>query len=103
MGIKTIAGFLSLDPKTVRRYIKAGREHGLSPEESSAALTDDVVVAIMAAFRNVPGRPRGESWDLCRTHRAFIDGCLTWREQTDPRTPTFKRLTLAQQHGFYCR
>jgi transposase len=73
MGIKTIAGFLGLDPKTVRRYIKAGREHGLSPEEGSAALTDDVVVAIMAAFRNVPGRPRGESWDLCRTHRAFIE------------------------------
>ncbi len=27
----------------------------------------------MAAFRDVPGRPPGESWALCRTHRVFIE------------------------------
>ena len=35
-------------------------------------MTDEVVMAVMAAFRDVPGRPRGESWDLCRRHRAYI-------------------------------
>jgi len=73
MAIKTIAGYLGLDPKTVRRYVKAGQEHGLSPVHGSAPLTDEAVVAVMAAFRDVPGRPRGESWELCLEHRAFIE------------------------------
>jgi len=73
MALKTIAGNLGLDPKTVRRYIKVGQEHGLSLEQGPSALTDEVAMAVMAAFRNVPGRPRGESWELCRTHQAFIE------------------------------
>jgi transposase len=73
MAIKTIAGYLGLDPKTVRRYVKVGREQGLSPGQDPAALTDAVVMAVMAAFRDVPGRPRGESWELCQTHRSFIE------------------------------
>ena len=79
MAIKTIAGYLGLDPKTVRRYIRVGQEQGLAPEQGPAALTDEAVIAVMAAFRNVPGRPRGESWDLCRTHRVFIEEHLARR------------------------
>jgi len=79
MAIKTIAGYLGLDPKTVRRYIRVGREQGLSPERGPAALTDEAVIAVIAAFRDVPGRPRGESWELCRTHRAFIEEHLAHR------------------------
>ena len=73
MAIKTIAGFLGVDPKTVRRYVRVGQEHGLSVGQDPASLTDEIVIAVMAAFRDVPGRPPGESWALCRAHRAFIE------------------------------
>jgi len=79
MAIKTIAGFLGVDPKTVRRYVRVGQEHGLAVGQDPAALTDEIVVAVMAAFRDVPGRPPGESWVLCRTHRAFIEQHLSNR------------------------
>jgi transposase len=79
MAIKTIAGYLGIDPKTVRRYIKVGQEQGLSPGQDPSALTDEVVIAVLAAFRDVPGRPRGESWALCREHRTFIEKHLANR------------------------
>jgi hypothetical protein len=59
MGIKTIAGFLGVDPKTVRRYVRVVQEHGLASGQDAASLTDEVVIAVMSAFRDVPGRPSG--------------------------------------------
>lgn len=78
-GKKTIAARLGLDPKTVRRYIQVGREQGLDLARGPDALTDEVLAAVLTALHEVPGRPRGESWDLCRQHRAFIEPLVKHR------------------------
>lgn len=78
-AVKAIASFLGVDRKTVRRYVKVGEEYGLSAGQGSGVLTDEVVIAVMAAFREVPGRPRGESWALCRKNRDFIAAQLNNR------------------------
>ncbi len=93
MAIKRIAGRLGIDPKTVRRYVRAGEEHGLSGGQGADVLTDDIVVAVMATFRNVPGRPRGDAWALCRENRRFIE------EQLNDRVRLTKIRKLLNRKG----
>jgi transposase len=62
---KRIASSLGLDPKTVRRYCELGSEHGVAPEHGLESLTDDRVVAIVAALTSMSGRPRGDTWQRC--------------------------------------
>lgn len=70
---KRIAARLGLDRKTVRRYLRAGVAAGITAEE---ALTDERLVAVMAALRPVTGRPHGESWSRCQAQRDAIASLL---------------------------
>jgi transposase len=69
---KRIAQQLGLDVKTVRRYLKVAREHGVEPGLGVAAFEDAQVAAVMGAVQSATGRPRGPGWRLCENNRAFI-------------------------------
>jgi hypothetical protein len=76
---KRIAAQLGFHVKTVRRYLASAQAHGLVRERGPGALHDDVVLAVVAEVRPVTGRPHGESWDLCRQHKALIERFLDQR------------------------
>jgi hypothetical protein len=69
---KRIARRLGLDPKTVRRYVRAATACGLVPGMEAATLTDERLAAILTALRSGPERPYGETWQRCAEHRDFI-------------------------------
>lgn len=73
---KRIAERLGLDVKTVRRYIEAAEVNGLTPEAGEAALTEELLTAVLLARRGAPGRPRGEAWGRCEAHRDRIAALL---------------------------
>src|SRR5438445_12875350 len=61
-GCKRISARLGLDVKTVRRYVHAAQALGLTPASGEAALTDELLTALLASMRTQAGRPRGEAW-----------------------------------------
>jgi len=68
-----IAALTQVDRKTVRRYIGVARAQGLAPAPGGvSSLTDEQVARVLLALKTDPGRPRGESWQRCVEHRAFI-------------------------------
>jgi transposase len=70
---KRIAARLGLDPKTVRRYVKAALAAGI---HGDATLTDERLVVLMAALHASPGRSHGESWSACQGQRDWIERLL---------------------------
>ena len=66
---KRIAAQLGLDPKTVRRYLNAATTAGLRTDE---AISDEQVRDVLLALHPVGGRPRGDDWAVCATHREAI-------------------------------
>jgi len=73
---KRIAVQLGLDVKTVRRYLEAagaaGLRRGLGPE----ALDDAMLATVVSTVQPGAGRPHGDGWAECATHRAFIEAHL---------------------------
>ncbi|MBI5066596.1 MAG: transposase [Deltaproteobacteria bacterium] len=76
---KGIAAQLGFDVKTVRRYLAVARARGVEPSHGLAALDDELVAAVVAATQPGTGRPRGEGWAVCESHREFISGHLSHR------------------------
>jgi hypothetical protein len=72
-GRKPIARQLGLDPKTVRRYIRAGEAEGLCVAEGGDALSDERLAAVVARLAAPIERDRGSSWSLCLEHRDEIE------------------------------
>ena len=69
-----IARTLGVDRKTVRRYTELAAEHGLVPGcEGPGAPTDEQLEAVLVALKSSAGRPRGEGWERCVEHRAFLE------------------------------
>lgn len=58
---------------TVRRYISAAEESGLSPTEGEAALTEERLGELAARLQPETGRPHGDGWKACATERSFIE------------------------------
>ena len=54
-GMRTIAGHAGVDRKTVRRYVSAAEEAGLSRDCGAEALTDELIGVVVEAVR--PARP----------------------------------------------
>lgn len=89
---KRIARRVGLDPKTVRRYLRAATSVGLAPEQGLAALTAERVVEVARALATVPERVHGETWERCVEHRDFIAEKL----RSDVKLSKVRRL-LARQ------
>ena len=73
---KQIARQLGLDPKTVRGYVRAAEDNGLSVGLGPAGLTEEQLTTVLVALRGHLERPRGESWDRCVEHRERIKKLL---------------------------
>jgi len=76
MGKRRIAAWLGLDVKTVRNYIRAGVEHGVSRERGLVSLSEEVVAEVVASRRCQATKDHGESWARCEAQRQFIAGHL---------------------------
>jgi len=71
-GNKRIAARVGLDVKTVRRYVSTAQALGLRREQGQAALTEELLSALLSSLQGRPGRQRGEGWERCEAHRTFI-------------------------------
>lgn len=70
---KRIAAQLGLDPKTVRRYLRAAASAGV---RVTATISDEEVRQVLLALHPVSGRPRGDGWARCREQRTAIERWL---------------------------
>jgi transposase len=77
-GFRTVAKRTSVDRKTVRRYVETAEALGLSRDEDSRPLDDDLIAEVAAAVR--PGAPSdpGQMREHCREHAELIEG---WVDQ----------------------
>jgi transposase len=71
-GHKPIAARVGVDVKTVRRYVTAAQVLGLKREDGEAALTEELLTALLASLHARPGRQRGDAWECCEAQREFI-------------------------------
>lgn len=69
--VKRIARRVGLDPKTVRRYVKAAESCDLASERGVGLITERVA-AVVAALSTAPEREHGETWGRCVEQRDFI-------------------------------
>jgi transposase len=76
-GLRGISRSTGLDRKTVRRYVAAAVEAGLTREQAAAA-TDEMVGLVVEAVRVGSPGERGASWRLFEEHRGAIE---KWLEQ----------------------
>src|SRR5688500_5528696 len=68
---KAIARTVGVDPKTVRRYVKAAEELGIS-----APLDDAKLAAVFTALRSDAKREHGDAYLSCRAQGTFIKKLL---------------------------
>lgn len=71
---KRIASQLTLDVKTVRRYVAAAETCGLTPGREP--IDDEQVAAVIAALSPDSGRPHGDGWQQCEAERDAIEALL---------------------------
>jgi len=72
---KRLAAQLGLDPKTVRRYVEVASAHGLRVDGPPP--TDEDLREVLLALHPAGGRPRGDGWTVCATHRPKIEKWLS--------------------------
>src|ERR1700712_259940 len=71
-GLRTAAERAGVDRKTARRYVQAAQAAGLTRDAGLAAVTDEMVGAVVAAVR--PARPggHGSAWEMLAARRSDI-------------------------------
>jgi transposase len=78
---------------TVRSYIQAAEESGLSPGQPERALDDGKLAELAVRLHPETGRPRGEGWERCQAHREFIAARL----ENDVRLTKIRKLLRRQK------
>src|SRR5690606_40607070 len=71
---KRIAAQLSLDVKTVRRYVAAGESVGLAI--GAGELTDEQLGAVVYALQPSVERQHGDGWQRCESERSELERLL---------------------------
>ncbi len=74
-GLREVSRRTAVDRKTVRRYVKAGKEAGLVQGEGRH-VSDEVLASVVLAVQ--PGAPSavGDRREACRRHRKLVEGWL---------------------------
>ena len=75
---KRIAAQLTLDVKTVRRYVAAAERAGLSAPAVQEP-SEEQLAAVITALAPDTGRPHGDAWQGCVEHRDEIEQLLAQR------------------------
>jgi transposase len=123
---KAIARALGIDPRTVRRYVKAaelaeggpGTADGGHGEPSETPLSegtgspqpptrpqsalgdlDTLTAAVLGAREAERSRPHGEAWALCEKHRDFLAAKLAERHMARPLKLTKILRLLKRERG----
>jgi transposase len=78
---------------TVRSYIRAAEDSGLSFGHPEGGLDDDRLGDLAARLHPELGRPRGDGWERCEEHREFIAKYL----KRDVRLTKIRKLLRRQQ------
>jgi len=83
-GLRTVAERAGVDRKTARRYVSAAQAEGLCRDAGVAALTDELVGAVLGAVR--PARPNGHgpSWETLLGREEQITAWVTGGAEQDP-------------------
>lgn len=71
-GYRAIARMARLDRKTVRRYVEAAADSGVSPEGGPEQLTDELVGLVCQAVRPVRPAGHGSAWAALEPHEEAI-------------------------------
>jgi transposase len=123
---KAIARALGIDPRTVRRYVKAataaeggpGTADGGRGEPAETPLSggtgspppptrpqstlgdlDELTAAVLGAREVERSRPHGEAWSLCEAHRDFLVAKLAERHMERPLKLTKIQRLLKRERG----
>jgi len=103
---KQIAARLGLDPKTVRRYLRAAEAAALGTPGDT--LSDEQIRNVLLALQPSGGRPHGEDWTRCSEQREAIQHWLAQglrltkirkllaRQSVSIRYPTLYRFAVEQ-------
>jgi transposase len=92
-GLRSIERLVSLDRKTVRRYVQAAEAAGLDREAGEERLTDELLGAVVEAVRPSRPRGRGQAWERCEAERDRIKAWL------DDDVPVVKIADLLARRG----
>ena len=76
-GLRTVAERAGVDRKTARRYVVAAQAEGLCRDAGVAALTDELIGAVVGAVR--PARPNGHgsAWEMLLGREEQITAWVT--------------------------
>jgi hypothetical protein len=91
-GKKRIAARVGLDPKTVRRYVRAAEACGLALAGGAATLSDEALAAVIAELGGASPREHGDAWRACVEQRPFLEQKLN----NGVRLSKVRRLLLRQ-------
>lgn len=91
-GKKRIAARVGLDPKTVRRYVRAAEACGLVLGGGEVVLSDELLGAVVAELSGTRVHEHGEAWHACVAQRVFVEEMLGQRV----RLSKIRRLLLRQ-------
>ncbi|MDD4867203.1 MAG: IS21 family transposase, partial [Mycobacterium sp.] len=96
-GLRTIAAHVGVDRKTVRRYVSAAEEAGLSRGCGAQALTDELIGAVVESVR--PDRPNGHglSWERLGEFEEQITAWVAGGGDRKPLTVVKIQELLARQ------
>jgi hypothetical protein len=92
VGKKRIAARVGLDPKTVRRYVRAAEACGLALAGGAAVLTDEALATVVAELSGASPREHGDAWRSCVEQRTFLEQKL----KDGVRLSKVRRLLLRQ-------
>ena len=66
-----------VDRKTLRRYVDAAIEAGVTVDGGVGQLTDDVLGRVVEIFRPHRADGHGEAWAIITAHRDKVDAWVT--------------------------
>ena len=99
VGLRVVAERAGVDRKTARRYVLAAQEAGLERSASVAAITDEIVGAVVAAVR--PARPNGHgsAWESLLEREAEIKAWVAGDGRDHPALSIVKIEELLARSG----
>lgn len=68
-GYRAIARMLSMDRKTVRRYVEAAQRRGLSRPGAEGQPSEELIASVVSAVRPSGPGMFGEAWGVCSANR----------------------------------